>query len=97
MASENYHWHNANAQIDLVIDRIDGVITLCEIKFYNEEFSIDENMLKQLRKKENEFRKASQTKKSIYTCLISTFGIKPNQYSNAILSNSITIKDLFVA
>ena len=97
MASENYHWHNANAQIDLVIDRIDGVITLCEIKFYNEELSFNENTLNQLRKKENEFRKTTQTKKSIYTCLISTFGIKPNQYSSAILSNSITIKDLFIA
>lgn len=95
IASLNYHWNNQNAQIDLVIDRKDGVVSLCEIKFYNEEFSFDEQTLKQLRNKENEFTKATNTKKSVYTCLISTFGIKPNQYSNAILSNSIIMNDLF--
>lgn len=96
IASTNYHWNNQHAQIDLVIDRNDGVITLCELKFYNEEVSFDSTMLKQLRNKENEFRKTTGTKKSIYTCLISTFGIKTNEYSNAILSNSITMNDLFV-
>ncbi len=95
IASFNYHWKNQHAEIDLVIDRNDGVVTLCEIKFYNEVFSLDQHLLQQLRTKENEFRKTTKTKKSIYTCLISTFGIKPNEYSNAILSNSLTMLDLF--
>jgi hypothetical protein len=95
IASVNYQWRNENAQIDLVIDRNDGVVTLCEIKFYNDELTLDENTLNQLRKKENEFRKVTNTRKSIYTCLISTFGAKANQYSNAILSNNVTMKALF--
>lgn len=95
IASFNYHWNNQHAEIDLVIDRNDGVVTLCEIKFYNEVFSLDQHLLQQLRTKENEFRKTTKTKKSIYTCLISTFGIKSNEYSNAILSNSLTMLDLF--
>jgi len=40
--SENYAWSNANAQIDLVIDRDDNIVDLCEIKFSNDEISIDE-------------------------------------------------------
>jgi AAA+ ATPase superfamily predicted ATPase len=95
IASVNYQWRNENAQIDLVIDRNDGVVTLCEIKFYNDELTLDETTLNQLRKKENEFRVATNTRKSIYTCLISTFGAKSNQYSNAILSNNVTMKALF--
>jgi len=95
ITSFDYHWNNQHAEIDLVIDRNDGVVTLCEIKFYNEVFSLDQQLLQQLRTKENEFRKTTKTKKSIYTCLISIFGIKPNEYSNAILSNSLTMLDLF--
>jgi len=45
--SKNYSWHNKNALVDLVINRNDGVVNLCEIKFYNYEFSIDANYLKQ--------------------------------------------------
>ena len=96
IASLNYHWHNQHAEVDLVIDRNDGVITLCEIKFYNELISIDQQLLQQLRNKENEFRKATKTTKSIYTCIVSTFGIKQNEYSKAIISNALILEDLFV-
>jgi hypothetical protein len=57
IASINYHWNNQHAQIDLVIDRNDGVITLCELKFYNEELSLDANSLKQLRNKKTNSEK----------------------------------------
>jgi len=93
--SENYSWHNDKAQIDLVIDRVDDVVNLCEIKFYNDDFSIDAAYLKKLRKKENEFRTSTKTKKGIYTAMLSTWGVKSNQYSKAILSNEVDMYALF--
>ncbi len=93
--STNFSWNNAHAQIDLVIDRDDDVVNLCEIKFYNEEFVIDADYLKKLRNKENEFRKARKSKKGIYTAFITTWGVKENQYSNAIVSNNLTMEALF--
>ncbi len=93
--SKNYSWSNSQAQIDLVIDRADDVVNLCEIKFYNDEFSIDAEYLKKLRKKESQFRSATATKKSIYTVMVSTWGLNPNQYSKAIISNSLNMTCLF--
>jgi AAA+ ATPase superfamily predicted ATPase len=93
--SKNYSWHNNNAQVDLVIDRDDDVVNLCEIKFYNQEFSIDKSYLSQLRNKENEFRTATKTKKGIYSAFISTWGVTKNQYSKAIVVNSLTMDCFF--
>jgi hypothetical protein len=94
--SENYAWSNANAQIDLVIDRDDNIVDLCEIKFSNDEISIDEEHLRKLRKRENEFRASTRTKKSIQTILISTWGVKENQYSSAIVTKNLTVDCLFL-
>ncbi|MDD2387584.1 MAG: ATP-binding protein [Bacteroidales bacterium] len=93
--SKNYSWHNSNSQIDLVIDRADDVVNLCEIKFYNNEFSIDAAYLNKLRKKESQFRTSTSTKKGIYTVMITTWGLNSNQYSQAIVTNSLTMDCLF--
>ena len=93
--SKNYSWNNDKAQVDLVIDRDDDVVNLCEIKFYNQEFSVDKEYLNRLRYKENEFRTAIKIKKGIYTAIISTWGVKNNQYSKAIVANSLTMDCLF--
>jgi hypothetical protein len=93
--SENYAWHNENAQVDLVIDRDDNVINLCEVKFWNDEFTIDENYLQQLRKKENEFRAGTKTKKALHTVMLTTWGVKVNEYSTAILTQNIKADCLF--
>ena len=95
IGSKSYSWHNPKAQVDLVIDREDAVVNLCEIKFYNDEFSLDAPYLQRLRNKENQFRASTKTKKGIYTVLISTWGVNPNQYSQAIVTNSLTMKCLF--
>jgi AAA+ ATPase superfamily predicted ATPase len=93
--SKNYSWHNHNTQVDLVIDRDDDVVDLCEIKFYNDKFSLDAIYLQKLRDKENQFRVSTKTKKGIYTVMITTWGVKPNQYSQAIVTTSLTMKCLF--
>jgi hypothetical protein len=93
--SKNYSWQNSKAQVDLVIDRNDDVVNLCEIKFYNDEFTIDANYLKALRNKENQFRASTKTKKGVYTVMMTTWGVKQNQYSSAIVSNDLTMTCLF--
>jgi predicted AAA+ superfamily ATPase len=82
------------AQIDLVIDRNDSVINLCEIKFSNTEFVIDKDYCENLRKKEEAFRRESKSKKSLHLTLISTFGVKYNAYSSTIQSE-IVLDDMF--
>lgn len=93
--SKNYRWMNSKAQVDLVIDRNDNIINLCEIKFYNEAFTIDKGYLEKLRNKENQIRNSTETKKGIYTVMLTTWGVTENKYSKAILANSLTKDCLF--
>lgn len=93
--SKNYSWSNNKAQIDIVIDRDDDTINLCELKFYNDEFTIDEAYYKKLLNKATQFQEATQSRKSINTVIITTMGVKSNENSRAILSNEITIDSLY--
>ncbi len=81
-------------QIDLLLDRNDQVINLCEIKFYNEAFTITKSYAKQLHNKRSIFQGVSKTKKHVFLTMITTFGLKENQYSQAI-DNSLTMDVLF--
>ncbi len=74
-----------------MIDRDDDVVNLCEIKFYNQEFSIDQEYFNTLWNKANQYRTATKTNKSIYTAIVTTWGVKANQYSKAIVSNGLTM------
>lgn len=82
------------AQIDLVIDRRDRAINICEAKFYSSIFTIDKEYALNLRNKVDAFREATATKKTLVPTMITTFGIKQNTYSNFI-QQQVTIDDLF--
>jgi AAA+ ATPase superfamily predicted ATPase len=82
-------------QIDLVIDRKDGVINICEMKFSINPFTIDKKYHAELQDKIETFRTATQTNKSIFLTMITTFGIVRNTYSNSIVQNSFKMDDLF--
>ena len=81
-------------QIDLLIDRKDGVINLCEMKFVGEEYVISEKYEKTLRDRISLFKHVTKTKKAINCTFVTTYGIKPNVHSN-IVNNELTMEDLF--
>ena len=83
------------AQIDLIIDRKDGVINLCEIKYTNEPFVLDQDEHDKIINRLEAFRKESGTQKAIHITLISGNGHKRNKYSG-ILQNVISGEELFV-
>ena len=85
----------SGAQIDLIIDRNDQVINLCEIKFYNEPFFISKDYANRLRTKRGVFRNQTKTKKHLMLTMITTFGIIPNKYSLDLIPLSVTLDDLF--
>ncbi len=84
------------AQIDLLFDRLDGAITLCEIKYSNKPFAIDKSYSKEILKKMEVFKKHTKTKKQLFFSMITTMGLKPTMYSEEIISNEATLDDLFV-
>jgi AAA+ ATPase superfamily predicted ATPase len=83
-----------SAQIDLVIDRNDNVINLCEMKYSNEEYVIENDLSDRLRKQKACFIREAKTNKTIHTTMITLYGIKRNKYWNNIQSE-IKMDDLF--
>ena len=83
------------AQIDLLIDRMDNSISLCEIKFYNDEFILNKEEAEKLKRKRSVFRRVSKTKKQLFLVLISTYGLVPNKHSLGLIDNEISMDDLF--
>lgn len=83
------------SQIDLIIDRKDRVINLCEIKFYNSPFTITKDYDLKLKSKMDVFKLAANTKKSVFTTMITTFGLVQNQYAKSTVQNEMTLDDLF--
>lgn len=82
------------AQIDLVLERRDRVINLCEMKYSINEYVIDKSDNAVLRNKIDAFRRVTGTRSSLQITMITTYGVKKNKYSNLIQSQ-VTMDDLF--
>ena len=82
------------AQIDLLIDRKDDVINVCEIKYTKEPFSIDSDYEKNLIHKVEALRSETDTKKALWITMISFSGLKNNKYKNIVI-NELAGDDLF--
>ena len=82
-------------QIDLLIDRNDQVINLCEMKYATTSYTLTKEEEEKLRNRLEIFRRTTQTTKAIHLTMITTYGLTPNMYSN-IIQNEITANDLFL-
>jgi len=83
------------AEIDLVIDRADNCINLCEMKFCEEEFEITKDYAKTLERKKSVFQEVTNTKKTIFITMITSFGMKENSYSIELVDQDLTLDALF--
>jgi|SRR3989338_158412 len=83
------------AQIDLLFDRKDDAITICEIKYTEDPFVLTKEYVNILRRKELVFKEVTRTRKQLFLAFISANGIKNNYYAEDISSGVVTLDDLF--
>ncbi len=83
------------AQIDLLIDRNDQIINICEMKYTGDEFVIDKKVDAELRNKLSVFKHATNCRKAVFLTMITTYGLKKNEYSMGLVQNEVTMHDLF--
>lgn len=93
--SDNYGWRNTKAQIDLVIDRADNVVNLCELKYYKDVYNFNNKDFLDLTRRADEFATTTNTQKNIHTVMITTHGITENQHSDKVVTKSLTMDCLF--
>lgn len=87
-------WKGEGGQIDLLIDRRDQTINLCEMKFSQGEFEITKPYDEHLRERAEAFRAATKTRKALHQTFVTTYGVKRNMYSGNVQSE-VTLDDLF--
>jgi len=86
---------NNGTQIDLLFDRSDDAITLCEIKYTNNPFVIDKAIARNILDKKDIFTKSTKTKKQLFFSFISAHGLKNTPYSEDLVDTVVTLDDLF--
>ena len=85
-----------DAQIDLLIDRKDGVVNLCEVKFTQDDYMITKEYIAALRRKRSVFKHVTKTKKSVVTTLITTYPAIQNKYYLEEIHSEVCMEDLFL-
>lgn len=82
-------------QIDLLIDRQDRCINICEIKFSIVEFEITRKYAKELENKMNVFRESTKTRKALFMTMVTTYGVKNIGSHVGLVQNEIRMDALF--
>lgn len=83
------------AQIDLLIDRQDNSINICEMKYSLSEFTIDKTYAAELKMKQDVFREKTKTRKTLFLTMITTYGVKQNAYYLGLVQKDLTMDVLF--
>ena len=87
--------HREGAQIDLVIDRADRSMNLCEMKFSEAQFTVDKSYARELLHKRDVFRAVTGTNKALFLTLVTTRGMRDNDHARGLVAKSITLDALF--
>lgn len=82
-------------QIDLLIDRNDDVINLCEMKYSTTKYRLDEQEYLRIQYSRETFIAESGTSKAVQLTLVTPFGLVPGGYANDIPCQ-VTMDDLFL-
>ncbi len=82
------------AQIDLVMQRADGITDICEMKHSANAFTIDKDYANNLENKLDAYKELSKDRRTLHLVMVTTKGIVHNNYFNMI-QKEVTMDDLF--
>jgi len=85
-----------DCQIDLIIDRKDATINLCECKFYESSFSVNKEYADELKLRKVTFQNETKTKKNLFTTLITNEPLRENAYSKEAIDVMVQLNELMV-
>ena len=90
VSTEFYTWKTNQvengAQIDIIIDRADNTINLCEVKYSEDLYNLDKEEYLKIQNSISAFKEVTGTRSSIIPTMITTFGMKEGMYSDQIIA-----------
>lgn len=98
IGTQYYSWRSKEsengAQIDLLIERADRVINLCEVKYSLYPYALDKAESLKIRTRIGDFVAETGSSESIFATLITTYGLRAGE-NNSIIQSVVTMDDLF--
>ncbi len=96
--TEHYSWRSKAqqpaAQIDLIIERSDNIINLCEIKYSNGSYTLNKAEYEKIQHRQAAFAEETKCRQGIFLTLITTAEPKQNEYLN-MMNGVVLLDDLF--
>ena len=94
-----YSWRGKDpdghgAQIDMLIDRDDNTVSICEMKYSQDEYELTEQESEKIRRRGVLFARTMKSRKSIQNVLVSNYGMRHSKYSS-VIHREVTLADLF--
>lgn len=86
--------YEEKAQIDLIINRADRVMNVCEMKYSMDEYAFSKKEAEHLQRRVSLFRQQCQVRSAIHPVLVTTYGLRQNAYSS-VVQNVVTMDQLF--
>ena len=83
------------AQIDLLIDRSDHSINLCEMKYSESEFFVSSSYASELKRKKEVFKRETKSNKTVFATMITTFGVVQNVHYHGTIDQQLNMNALF--
>lgn len=90
------HHKEKGGQIDLVIDRADNCMNLCEIKFWNSQYVVSDSNAQKLNERREIFRENVKTRKTLFNTLITPYGARDNKHYLSSVDNQLNLDALFL-
>lgn len=84
------------AQVDLLIDRQDNCINVCEMKFSTGEFTIDPAYARELKNKMDVFKAKTKTRKTLFLTMVTTHGVRRNENYIGLVQRDLKMDVLFL-
>ena len=85
---------NRPAQIDLLIDRADKAVNICEMKFHNKPYAMTAQDEDDIEHKVSSFIEATGTDKNVIVTMITAKGLERNEHSECV-QKELTLEQLF--
>ncbi len=82
-------------QADMLVNRADNIVNLCEMKFYDAPFTITKKYAGELRNKREAIRKAAPPKKVVFITMVTCFGLQENSYATELIQQQVKAEELF--
>lgn len=98
IATKVYSWRSKSgkpkAQIDMILERADGIINIFEMKYSDTEYLLDKEEKEKLRTRITRFRKETEVKEALWPTLVTIYGLKKGIHSDTFVA-TLTMDDLF--